>query len=61
MSRAFIFWFLMLLWLIFGLWWWWPAAGVIGYAGYGSLGVPLFIFLLFAILGWQVFGSPVKG
>lgn len=61
MSRAFIFWFLMLLWLIFGLWWYWPAGAVAGVAGYGGLGVPLLIFLLLALLGWQVFGSPVKG
>jgi hypothetical protein len=61
MSRAFVFWFLMLLWLLFGLWWYWPPAAAVGLAGYGGLGVPLLVFLLFAVLGWQVFGSPVKG
>ena len=53
------FWLFMALWLIFGFW-----------RNYSSpvTGQPLFIgigghvlsFILFAILGWQVFGSPVK-
>jgi hypothetical protein len=60
MSRAFLFWFLMLLWLVFSVWWWWPVGGAAGGA-YLVLGVPLLIFVLFAILGWHVFGSPVKG
>ena len=59
MSRGFVFWFLMLLWLVFSLWWWWPAPGVA--YGYLALGFPLLIFVLLALLGWQVFGPPVKG
>jgi len=61
MTRSFIFWLLMFLWLIFGFWWYWPADHVVGAYHYGGLGIPLFIFILLALLGWQVFGTPVKG
>lgn len=49
------FWLLMALWLIFGAWDYrvpnqpWVRGG-----GY------LLMFLLFALLGWKVFGSPVQ-
>lgn len=56
MTKAFVFWLLMLLWLIFGFYFFWPVGGA-----YWSLGVPLLVFVLFAILGWHVFGPPVKG
>ena len=42
----------MLLWLVFGVDW--PNVRT---TWRGSI----FLFLLFLVLGWQVFGSPVKG
>lgn len=55
-----IFWVLMLLWLILGFYWYWPV-GNVGGAAYIGLGLPLLIFILLALLGWQVFGPAVKG
>lgn len=47
------YWLFMALWLFFGIWRdranLWPAIG--GHA---------LQFILFVIIGWQVFGSPVK-
>ena len=60
MSRGLLFWLLMVLWLVLSVYWYWPAAGVAG-AGYLVLGLPVLIFLLLGLLGWQVFGPPVKG
>lgn len=50
------FWLMMFLWLFFGVWREYtpqPTPFV------RSTGV-FMLFILFAILGWQVFGSPVK-
>lgn len=57
MTLQLIFWILMLIWLIFGV------AYHGGYlAGpYGVWGNTVLLFVLFLILGWAVFGSPVKG
>jgi hypothetical protein len=55
MTRGLAFWVLMFIWLIFGLAWHfaWFGAAVLGFAV-----VP---FLLFGLLGWQVFGPPLHG
>lgn len=57
MSRELLFWVLMLLWLVFGLW----SDYVPGqpYPVRNGIGTVL-LFVLFAVLGWQVFGAPVK-
>lgn len=52
MPLSIAFWVLMLLWLAFGLWWGWP--------NHGPVGSTILLFLLFAILGWKVFGSPIQ-
>jgi len=59
MSRGTIFWVMMLIWLVFGL---------IGYSGiagpyqHGVMAVgSLFEFILFALLGWQVYGPAIHG
>lgn len=57
MTRGLLFWILMILWLIFSFYFYWPAAGT----GYLVLGGPVLIFVLLALLGWQVFGAPIKG
>lgn len=56
MSRGLAFWVLMLVWLIFGLAWHFALFG--GIAVFGLAIVP---FLLFGLLGWQVFGAPING
>lgn len=54
MTRGLIFWILMLVWLVCGL-------GIYlgGYLHLAPVGA-LFQFILFALLGWQVFGPAVK-
>jgi len=55
MSTSLLYWILMLLWLIFGLWVSWPVTG----ASFRPLGGNLLLFVLLVILGWKVFGPPV--
>jgi hypothetical protein len=56
MSIGFVFWLLMILWLVFGIWSYraapasWPFA-----AGNG------FMFVLLFLIGWKVFGWPIAG
>lgn len=56
MSLRLLFWVIMLLWLIFGIivpaWSNWHA--------YAVWGGGLLQFILFFILGWRVFGAPVR-
>jgi hypothetical protein len=54
MSRGLLFWVLMLLWLVLTLWLTWPISLSVG-------GPRLVEFVLFALLGWQVFGPALKG
>lgn len=61
MSRGVLFWVLMLLWLIFGLIVWWPVAGAAGGVWlYAPAGNHILVWVLFALLGWQVFGPAIK-
>jgi hypothetical protein len=55
MTSAVLFWVLMILWAIFGFWGnYQPTAPP--FVRYGGT---LLIFVLFAIIGWHVFGAPV--
>ena len=56
MSFALIYWILMLLWLVFGIWINWPAGGP---ANVKPLGGTLLLFILLVLLGWKVFGAPI--
>lgn len=58
MTRGLLFWILMILWLILGLY---LNREAIGAGSYGIAGGNLLLFILFALLGWQVFGSPIQG
>jgi len=49
-----LYWILMLLWLVFGVWSHWPSNKM----GMGHVGLT---FILFLLLGWQVFGKPIEG
>jgi len=47
------YWLLMALWLFYGIW----QDRAIGWPAYGGR---LLYFLLFVIIGWRIFGAPVK-
>jgi hypothetical protein len=62
MSIGFIFWLLMILWLLFGLYLNWPRGAVpAGGAVYGVVGGNLLLFILLFLLGWKVFGFVIQG
>jgi hypothetical protein len=62
MTIGFLFWLLMILWLIFGLWCSWPAAAPDGSPrAYWPLGGNLLLFILLFLLGWRVFGFVIQG
>jgi hypothetical protein len=56
MTLGLAYWILMLLWFVFGL------ARHFGFidASYGPLGHAVLLFVLFGLLGWQVFGPPLR-
>lgn len=58
MSIGFLFWLLMILWLIFGLYW---NRSTIQGGDYGILGGNLLLFILLFLLGWKAFGFPIQG
>jgi hypothetical protein len=58
MSRGLIFWILMLLVLVL---WLWNGMSTFRSGSYGILGGNLVEFILFGLLGWNVFGPAVKG
>ena len=53
MTFGLVFWILMLIWLIFGIWRDWP--------NHFAVGGNLLQFILFLLLGWKVFGPPIHG
>jgi hypothetical protein len=55
MTRGLAFWVLMIIWLVFGI------AAHFGLVGtYGPIGGVVLLFILFVLLGWQVFGAPIR-
>jgi hypothetical protein len=54
MSFGLIFWILMLLWLVYGLYGYWGSPQPYYWYGHGA-----FFFILFLLIGWRVFGAPV--
>jgi hypothetical protein len=54
MTLGLLYWILMLLWLVFALWWTWPLSPNPAHANNA------FLFLLFLLLGWAVFGAPIR-
>ena len=55
MSIGLLFWIIMIIWLFYGVWtnraagWNW------------GLGAPLIEFVLLVLIGWAVFGAPIRG
>lgn len=56
MSFALVYWILMLLWLVFGLWGNWPQGET---KNFRPIGGTLLLFILLVILGWHAFGPPI--
>jgi hypothetical protein len=56
MSRGLIFWVLMLIWFVFSL----AVYGGLIVGPYGIAGTRLLDFILFALLGWEVYGPAVR-
>lgn len=57
MSFSLLFWILMLLWLVFGLWSW-PRTGHPA-SVWTWLPDRALLFVLLLLLGWHVFGQPL--
>lgn len=55
MSIALLFWILMILWFLFGIWSSWPLSASNGKTVAGNL----LLFVVIALLGWQVFGPAL--
>jgi hypothetical protein len=55
MTMAVVFWVLMIIWFIFGLYANYSAGP------YGFIGNAVLLFVLFGLLGWHVFGAPIHG
>lgn len=52
MSFGLVYWILMLIWLVFGIWSTWPTPT-------RAAGGNLLLFILLVLLGWHVFGAPI--
>ena len=57
MTIAFLFWLLFILWVVFGVWSNWPRDAT---RGYSPLGDRFIIIILLFIIGWRVFGFPIR-
>lgn len=55
MTLGLCYWVLMLIWLVFGL----LVHFSVVTGPYGLVGSSLLLFVLFLLLGWQVFGPPL--
>ena len=53
-----LFWVLMVLWFLFGLYLNWPKTGEPPWAFFGG---NLLLFILLFLLGWKVFGFVIQG
>jgi hypothetical protein len=62
MTRGLIFWVLMLIWFVFALVLNFGGGSALGGAThYGTVANSFLEFVLFLLLGWQVYGPPVHG
>ncbi len=51
MTFSLLYWIIMLVWFLFGVWSTWP--------NYRAGAPNLILFILLILLGWRVFGPPV--
>lgn len=56
MTRGLIFWVIMLIMLILAICWHFALLGA-----YGPIGMGVVVYILLVLLGWQVFGPPIRG
>ena len=56
MTRGLIFWVIMIILLIVGGLFYFGTLGA-----FGPLGLGIVAYILFGLLGWQVFGPPIRG
>jgi len=61
MTVGFLFWFLMLVFLLLGLYWIGPPPAEGRPAWLRPRGLLALLYVLLFLLGWQVFGWPIKG
>jgi len=54
MTRGLAYWILMLIWLVLAIAWHFAL-----FSG-AVIGVAVIPFLLFVLVGWQVFGAPIR-
>lgn len=59
MKIGLIYWLILLLWFLFGLFVYWPTPGT-GTVAFYPLGGSLILFILLFLLGWKVFGWPIQ-
>jgi hypothetical protein len=52
-TKGILFWVLMILWLVFGLWVAYPVGTLMGFNA--------LLFILLGLLGWAVFGPAIQG
>lgn len=57
MPIGILFWVLMILWFLFGLW---SNRAVFTAGDYGPLGGNLLLFVLLALIGWRLFGPVLQ-
>lgn len=57
MPIGILFWVLMILWFLFGLWW---NVADFREGKYGPLGGNFLLFILLGLLGWRVFGPVLQ-
>jgi hypothetical protein len=57
MGLGLAFWILMLIWLVGGVYYGWST----GTPDRFLLGGNIMLFILFLLVGWQVFGAPIHG
>lgn len=57
MPIGILFWMIMILWFLFGLYWHSEEAKTKGYGVYGG---SLLLFVVLGLLGWRVFGPVLQ-
>lgn len=60
MPIGWIFWMLMILWAVFGVFWNYPAGGI-NRTSFAPFGGSVLLFILLFLLGWHEFGFVIQG
>lgn len=55
MPKGVAFWMIMIIVLLFGGWGWY-----VGTWGWQVMGISFVVWVLIALVGWQVFGPPIQ-